>query len=64
MTLYGETVKVLGMTGTKGRVEGEGGWCTVVLIRLHVLNVDFGVGIISYLVFYFRVFVRIFSYLV
>ena len=52
------------MTGTKGRVEGEGGWCTVVLIRLRVLNVDFGVGIISYLVFYFRVFVRIFSYLV
>jgi hypothetical protein len=61
MTLYGETLKVLGMTGMEGRVEGKG---VGTLIRLCVFKVDFGVGIISYLVFYFRVFVRIFSYLV
>ena len=40
------------------------GWCTVGLIRFCVFNVDFDVWIISYLVFYFSVFVRMFSYLV
>jgi len=39
-------------------------WCTVVLIRFCVFNVDFDIWIISYLVFYFSVFVRMFSYLV
>lgn len=40
------------------------GWCTLVLIRFCVFNVDFDVRIISYLVFYFSVFVSMFSYLV
>jgi hypothetical protein len=35
MTLFGETVKVLGMTGMKGRVEGEGS-CALWYLSVYV----------------------------
>jgi len=40
-------VKVLGMTGMKGRVEGEGVGALWYLSG-YVFNVDFRVGIVSY----------------